>query len=232
MNTIKFFQRNWIRAFGDALARYYYPQYRRVDTKHIRVLETEYGSFYYSGALQEFPDLFEQIEEYNIQDLRETDVVIDVGANIGAFTVKVASKVKHVIAVEPLFFEELQNNVKLNNLDNVTCLPFALGTGDSFEINFCNRRRKIQTMQYSDILARCPFMPTFMKIDCEGGEWAEYPADLTKGLRALEGEIHNFSSAGRRENPERYVQGVAERGFKCKCSSTPDGQIMLHARTR
>ncbi len=229
-NVVKFFDRNWIRAFSNVLQRHYYPEYRRVDTDNVEVLQTSYGSFYYTRALQEFPDLFAQIKEYSVEDLCSDDVVIDIGANIGAFTVLAAKKVKHVIAVEPLFFEELHANVALNSLENVTCLPVALGTGDKLEITFCGKTKQIQTMQYDDILTECPYTPNFVKIDCEGGEWAVFPSDLVKNVRAVEGEIHNFDDIGRKTDPEVYKRVLENTGFNCEYSWTPDRQMMIHAR--
>ena len=106
-DILKFMDRNWIKTFNNVLSRQCYPGYSRVDTKNVTALNTEYGSFYYNKALQNYPDVFEQIEEYDISDFSKDDVVLDIGANIGVFTVKVAPLVKHVIAVEPLFFDEL-----------------------------------------------------------------------------------------------------------------------------
>jgi len=64
--------------------------------------------------------------------LRPGDLVIDVGANIGALTVPLAQAVGptgHVVAIEPqrLMFQLLCANVALNSLANVTCLNAASG---------------------------------------------------------------------------------------------------------
>ncbi len=229
-NIVKFLDRNWIRAFSNVLQRYYYPTYRRVDTSNVKVLQTEYGSFNYSQVLQNYPDLFEQIKDYHVDDLRPDDVVLDIGANVGAFTVMAAQKVKSVIAVEPLFFDELQANVALNNLTNVTCLPYALGAGNMFEISFCGKRKQIQSKQYEEIRAMCPEAPTVLKTDCEGGEWSVYPSDLTDNIRVVEAEIHNFDETGRKTVPMRYVDELKNLGFSCEYLWTPDRQIILHAR--
>lgn len=56
------------------------------------------------------------------------DVVVDVGAHVGLFTLKVAGKVKRVIAVEPhpLNYGLLKLNITLNNLRNVIPIKVAL----------------------------------------------------------------------------------------------------------
>jgi FkbM family methyltransferase len=61
------------------------------------------------------------------------DVVIEVGANIGAHTVELARHVGrngHVLAFEPqrLVFQALCANIALNSLENVDCYWAALGT--------------------------------------------------------------------------------------------------------
>lgn len=59
-------------------------------------------------------------------------LVVDVGANLGALTVPLAQHVGpqgHVVAIEPqrLMFQLLCANVALNSLDNVTTLQIAAG---------------------------------------------------------------------------------------------------------
>ncbi len=61
---------------------------------------------------------------YGSTDLREGDVVVDVGAHTGAFTVRAALAVGHdgtVVALEPCNenFSLLQSNVRVNGLTNV-----------------------------------------------------------------------------------------------------------------
>lgn len=228
-NIVKFLDRNWINTASNVLLRHCYPGYSRVDTKNVTVLKTEYGMFNYNKALQCFPDVFEQIDEYNVSDFSKDDVVLDIGANIGVFTVKVAPMVKHVIAVEPLFYQELKDNVKLNNLENVTCLPYSLGTGSSFKINFCGKEATIQSLQLDDILARCLYSPNVLKTDCEGGEYAVYIDDFYKQFDKIEGEFHNFDYLGGRQDPEFFLDGFKAVGYDCKYEYSGK-QLMIHAR--
>ena len=63
--------------------------------------------------------------------LRSGDVFVDVGANIGLFTLIAAARVGQagrVVAFEPTTAtnERLTDNVRLNNLGNVTCVSAAL----------------------------------------------------------------------------------------------------------
>src|SRR4051812_46112945 len=65
------------------------------------------------------------------------DVVIEVGANIGAHTVGIAKRVGptgYVLAFEPqrLVFQNLCANIALNSLTNVGCHWAAVGTTQGF----------------------------------------------------------------------------------------------------
>jgi FkbM family methyltransferase len=64
-----------------------------------------------------------------IKALRPDDVVWDIGANIGIYTIPMAFKAKQVVAFEPhpSNYLEIVSNVLLNGVRNVVPLPIALG---------------------------------------------------------------------------------------------------------
>ena len=65
-----------------------------------------------------------------IKNMNANDVVLDVGANVGMYTVPIAQKVKMVYACEldPLNVAILKENMVLNSVQSkVTVLPFACG---------------------------------------------------------------------------------------------------------
>jgi FkbM family methyltransferase len=71
--------------------------------------------------------------EYTVR--KDDQVIIDCGANIGAFTIYAAAQAQlaRIFAVEPFpsTFEDLRENVKLNGLEErVRCIQIALTTGD------------------------------------------------------------------------------------------------------
>jgi FkbM family methyltransferase len=74
--------------------------------------------------------------EYDFLKLKKEDTVLDARALIGDFTVKIARKVKEVVAVEPLpwAFKILKRNVEVNELKNVTLVNKALYDEDGIKI--------------------------------------------------------------------------------------------------
>ena len=55
------------------------------------------------------------------RDVKRTDVIVDIGANIGVYVIPLAKRTSKVIAFEPHVksSEMLEKSVKLNHLDNV-----------------------------------------------------------------------------------------------------------------
>ena len=74
--------------------------------------------------------------ECDFLKLKKEDTVLDAGAFVGDFTVKIAREVKEVVAVEPLpwAFEILKRNVEVNELKNVTLVNKALYDADGAKI--------------------------------------------------------------------------------------------------
>lgn len=135
-----------------------------------------------------------------MSDMRLTDTVIDIGACIGGFTIPAAMTAQHVYAIEPLYADELQKNIILNNLeDRITVIDAGLGCGDPVTVRYGDREKTIKTMTFSELReigGRCDFL----KCDCEGAEWTIHPKDLN-GIRRIELEIHRGRQSILPENP-------------------------------
>ena len=153
------------------------------------------GLKFYPKYLKSVGDI---LLEYHFDDITEDDVVLDLGANIGAFALRAARKCKQVYAIEPLFYKELYDNVCLNNLAiNILVFPVALGTGDPTKISFGGKEKIVPTWTLSKMRELDDI--TFIKIDIEGAEWLIKPEELA-GMRRIEFEVH--TSNGIPENPE------------------------------
>ncbi|MCB1508314.1 MAG: FkbM family methyltransferase [Hyphomicrobiaceae bacterium] len=78
------------------------------------------------------PQLFDPLERAFLDEtLKEGGIVVDIGANVGVYTLFAASRVGHagrVIAVEPQpsVLKRLRFNIAINDFSNVTVLPIAI----------------------------------------------------------------------------------------------------------
>lgn len=67
--------------------------------------------------------------KFLLKYLRETDIFIDVGANIGVYSLLASSRIKdgHIYALEPIpkNYSRLQENLELNSIKNATAYPLA-----------------------------------------------------------------------------------------------------------
>jgi len=166
--------------------------------------------------------------------LQNDDIVVDVGAHVGLFTLKVAKSVKLAIAAEPhpLNYKLLTMNIVLNKLKNVipvklalsnysgrACLYlskdstshtlggwfFRLRSGETLEVEVETLDRLIDELKVDKV--------TFVKIDVEGAE-----LDVLKGSqRVLTENDSLFLAIAAYHYPEEALE-VAEylrtRGFK------------------
>jgi FkbM family methyltransferase len=132
--------------------------------------------------------------EYDLSDIKPDDIVLDIGTTVGDFTIAAAKKAKRVYAIEPLFYKELEANLKLNNCSNVIVFTYAIGNGEIINISFNKKERKgVITHTLSDIIKMIKTQSndeiTFIKCDVEGYEWFINPSDFD-GIRRIEMDVH------------------------------------------
>jgi FkbM family methyltransferase len=180
------------------------PDRTVVDNAYTRYVETKDGFKWVPCQLEPVMRVY---REYQFEDIKPDDVVLDLGAHIGSFTIRAAAVCKHVFAVEPLFNEELQRNIELNGLKKkVTVCPFGLGDGRPIDIEFFGKKKgmvRTHTLRVIRDMIKKKYGEdiTFLKIDVEGAEWLIYPEDL-KGIRRIELEAHTGRNTSFRENKE------------------------------
>lgn len=123
-------------------------------------------------------------------NVRETDTVVDIGANIGAICIPLAQTAKRVLAIEPLFSRELSDNIQLNGMKHIIVLKVGIGdwaTSQMFE--FGPRQGMAPCMPFAKISPTLGFPIDFLKMDCEGCEWSIQPEEM-QGIRELRIEFH------------------------------------------
>jgi len=127
------------------------------------------------------------VPEYHFDDIRNVDHVLDIGANVGAFCLRAARFSRHVVAVEPVTTDILEENVALNHA-GVLVIKGALGAGEPVEIVWDECRVMSPTYSLKKIIGMSGVCD-FLKCDCEGAEWLIQPRDLD-GIRRIEMELH------------------------------------------
>lgn len=138
-----------------------------------------------------FDDVFLRDVYHPYRPKRE-DVVMDIGAHMGFFTVKTARYVEKVLAFEPdpASFKFLIFNIKNNALSNVVALNCALGDEKGFmflerdgafggsRLTFQNTGVEVKVEKLDDVVGELGISPTMLKIDTEGHEM-----EVLKGAR-------------------------------------------------
>lgn len=169
--------------------------------------------------------------------------VVDVGAGLGDFVVRVARHCpeSRVYAFEPLAasYALLLENVALNRLTNVRTLPVALAgksgtlylSGDAGQLaersrTFCGAEEDATTPveaisldQAFERLGICEC--DFLKIDCEGAEYDILfgaGAESLRNVRRIAMEYHEGVTAYGRDDLVRFLE---ESGFRVRTRPNP-----------
>lgn len=146
------------------------------------------GLYFYFDFLTQFP-ISAVYEDYEFEDIGPEDIVVDLGAHIGAFSLPASCRAKKVYAIEPIFHRQLQANVSLNGIANIAVLNLAIGVPtDCQVISFLGFSNACRTISFEDLKGKVGKID-FIKIDCEGCEWTIKPEELD-GIRAIEIEFH------------------------------------------
>ena len=156
--------------------------------KNVKIIGTEDSLFYIDSG---FLNTITEVEShYQYYDLRPFDIVLDIGACIGAFSLKVNKKVSQVYSIEPTMKKELKKNIFLNNANNITVYEYALGDGTDVTIDWHGNIKTVKSYSLTDIIQMCGGHIDFMKCDCEGAEWNIKPNEI-KDIRRIEMEVHD-----------------------------------------
>lgn len=155
------------------------------------------------------------------------DVVFDVGAHMGFFTVKIAGYVKEVIALEPdpYNFRFLLTNIKHNELSNVKTFNYALGDRDCdvflkrgygygrTRTTESNTGYKVRMKTLDTLVKELGTTPDVIKVDVEGYEikvlhGAKYT--LTRFKPKLIIAAYHYPAESK-----DIVKYLSELGFRC-----------------
>jgi len=174
-------------------------------------------------------------------DIGPFDIVVDIGAHIGAFTVYAAKKAIHgkIYAYEA--YKEnyglLIENIKLNKLKNV--VPFSVAVLDKsgiheffigekniagsslYENTWGKKSVKVDTLSFKDIFAKNKLKKVnFLKMDVEGAEYniiLNSPPKLLKKIDKIALEFHDNLPHG--HNYKELIAYLQKNGFHVKVSA-------------
>lgn len=169
--------------------------------------------------------------------LKETDTVIDIGANIGAFSIYAAKRVPkgRVIAFEPAAdnYELLVRNASLNRLSNLTPVRAAVA-GRSGRITLfrgeasglhstteghsadCTETEVVDAVSLEDIFLRYKIEECkIVKLNCEGAEYEilySTPAFVFKKIERIVMEYH--AKENKRQKANELVNYLLKHKYK------------------
>lgn len=187
--------------------------------------------------------IFDVYRDYRFDRIRPDDIVLDIGAQIGAFAIPAAKIAKRVYAVEPIFHCELLESIRLNRATKVYPLWYGIRENDggcnTIVIDYWGKRQFCRALPFPEILEDLRWWRLtarhgidVLKIDCEGCEWHINPQDL-KGIRVIEAELHTFGLGikGRRKMKE-WISWLEANGYNYELEHIDSTRSMLHAEKR
>jgi FkbM family methyltransferase len=137
---------------------------------------------------------------YRTDLLKQNELVLDLGAGVGDFSILASKKVGDkgkVIAIEPNpeDFELLKSNIERNHCKNI--IPLNLGVGNQpaeKEMSFWGRKFSCKIDVLENVLDRLDIQdnPNFIKMDIEGFETdvVTKSIEIIKGANVISVELH------------------------------------------
>ena len=156
-----------------------------------------YGQF--QGIIENFV-----LDVYNTSNYKKGEVVVDLGAGIGDFSILAAEEIGEngkVVAIEPSLrnFNLLQKNLTKNNVKNV--IPYNCAVSDKpgmVSIDYEDEKYEIEGLPLEQISRDVNLdSPSIFKMDIEGAEIQVIRSSLNilKHCRAIPIELHNSKEA-------------------------------------
>jgi len=178
-------------------------------------------------------------------EIKSGDMVIDIGAHIGTFSLFAARFAKRIYAFEPLVsnFNILKENIKINGFHNIEAYNFAVadksGTRDLFVVqgNMAANslyletefKTKVETISLDDIVKRNNiFQIDYLKLDCEGAEYdilMKCSPDVLVKIQKIGMECHDID---KNRNLGSIKEFLEKKGFKVEIAPWHHKMVYAH----
>lgn len=140
----------------------------------------------------QYPEVYKELVTDNIYNIKKEQVegkcVIDVGANIGIYSLLVAELgAKKVLAIEPISdtFNQLCKNINIGNYRNIIPMKNVVSeksnstvnisvkqeSGHNSMYNITEKYETVHTLTLSELVKQCEDDDIVLKLDCEGAEY-------------------------------------------------------------
>jgi FkbM family methyltransferase len=197
-----------------------YINYAYYNPKTVILPINNYDYITVDGYVFQFNDQVFDIQRVNgnpwFEGIRSGDIVLDIGANIGAIAIPLAKVARQVYAVEPIFDDLLNDNMALNRVDNIKILKYALGDKPgNTKIAYGYREGQAISKTFAELKEMCGEKIDFLKCDCEGGEWYIQPREC-EGIRELRFEFHIRHNHQKQDlaSLEKWCQWLDVNGYE------------------
>lgn len=242
--TVSIELNNGLKIFG-------YPNYSKfLDYKWEYTKNKKIRKKINKKAIKLIDRLFVSYENYEkFYKIKPGDIVIDIGAHIGCFTIRASKKVGRdgkVIAIEPQQqnIKILEKNIKENNLENVVVIDKGVwskkeekklfispNTGGHSFFKRTEHVNLIKTDLLDNILSNLKIdKVNFIKMDIEGAE-----IEALKGMeKTLEEPLNMAIAAYHQINGQKTYKTIdpilREKGFKISKENGIDGEIIYASK--
>lgn len=187
-------------------------------------------------------------------EIKENDIIIDIGANIGIFSIysSLNAKKGKIYAFEPFkkHFSKLNKNLRLNNLANVKTFNLAVGkkkgkrdffvsethTGAHSLLENKDTRIKttVEVIGLKQIFEENKIKECdLLKIDCEGGEYEilySTPKKILDKIKKIALEFDNLDNS--LKNGISLKKYLEKKGFEVKIEGGHDPSGILYAKRK
>lgn len=188
--------------------------------------------------------ILEANTSHKIFQIQCNDIVVDIGAHVGYFTLFAAKRATEgkVIAFEPSneSFLLLEKNIKINSYKNIIPEKIAITKIKGKQILYLNRENeisntiykqkenlseeKINTMTLQDIFEKYRLEKIdFLKMDCEGAEYEiimNVPSSILNKIQKISMEIHEEMVP---YTKEVMIENLKKHGFNVEIQKSISG---------